>query len=64
MKCHTNSIKNKGDIHMETITESKKCIDYKEEFKKVFILYPANMIGTPFGMFRRNECINLIQYLR
>ena len=36
MKCHTNSIKNKGDIHMETITESKKCIDYKEEFKKVF----------------------------
>lgn len=40
MKCQTTSItkNNKGDIHMETITESKNknCIDYKEKFKIVF----------------------------
>ena len=46
MKCHTNSIKNKGDIHMETITESKNknCIDYKEKFKKVF-----NSLSSKYG---------------
>ena len=48
MKCHTTSItkNNKGDIHMETIAESKNknCIDYKEKFKKVF-----NSLSSKYG---------------